>query len=120
VTPCREHSIAIEDESLIHLSPVGWEHVKPTRGRLRDGSGSEGSGRYGPSHHCTTSPLDIAQAIELAAGRKAVDSLRISIAPQFAALSARPSMGREVAIKTRSALRRGFVDEGYPRSVGQR
>ncbi len=40
----REHGIAIEDESLIHLSPIGWEHVNLTgdytwqaAGRLRKG-----------------------------------------------------------------------------------
>jgi hypothetical protein len=44
VSALREHSIAIEDESLAHLSPVGWEHVQPDRrlhlatGRLRKGS----------------------------------------------------------------------------------
>jgi hypothetical protein len=40
----REHGIAIVDESLIHLSPIGWEHVNLTgdypwqaAGRLRKG-----------------------------------------------------------------------------------
>jgi hypothetical protein len=26
----REHGIAIDDEALAHLSPIGWEHVNLT------------------------------------------------------------------------------------------
>jgi hypothetical protein len=36
----REHGIAIEDESLVHLSSIGWEHIK--------GSRRANSGPYGP------------------------------------------------------------------------
>jgi hypothetical protein len=41
----REHGIAIDDEALAHLSPIGWEHVNLTgdytwqaAGRLRRGA----------------------------------------------------------------------------------
>jgi TnpA family transposase len=45
ISALREHGIAIDDEDLAHLSPIGWEHVNLTgdytwqaSGRLRKGS----------------------------------------------------------------------------------
>jgi hypothetical protein len=41
----RQHGIQIEDESLVHLLPIGWEHINltgdytwQTAGRLRKGA----------------------------------------------------------------------------------
>jgi hypothetical protein len=41
----REHGIAVDDEALAHLAPIGWEHVNLTgdytwqaSGRIRKGS----------------------------------------------------------------------------------
>ena len=45
INASRGHGIAIDDESLAHLSPIGWEHINLTgdytwkaSGRLRKGS----------------------------------------------------------------------------------
>ena len=45
IAALRGHGIAIDDEALTHLSPIGWEHVNLTgdytwqaSGRLRKGS----------------------------------------------------------------------------------
>ena len=45
IVALREHGIIIDDESLTHLSPIGWEHINLTgdstwqaAGRLRKGS----------------------------------------------------------------------------------
>jgi TnpA family transposase len=45
IAALREHGISIEDEALVHLSPIGWEHINLTgdytwqaAGRLRKGS----------------------------------------------------------------------------------
>ena len=45
VADLRGHGIAIDDETLTHVSPIGWEHVNltgdytwPVAGRLRKGS----------------------------------------------------------------------------------
>jgi TnpA family transposase len=45
ITTLREHGVAIDDEALVHLSPIGWEHINLTgdytwqaSGRLRKGS----------------------------------------------------------------------------------
>jgi hypothetical protein len=41
IATLREHGIAIDEESLAHLSPIGWEHGDYTwqvTGRLRNGA----------------------------------------------------------------------------------
>ena len=45
ITALRGHGVAIDDEALVHLSPIGWEHINLTgdhtwqaSGRLRKGS----------------------------------------------------------------------------------
>jgi hypothetical protein len=45
IAALRGHGVAIDDEALVHLSPIGWEHVNLTcdytwqvSGRLRKGS----------------------------------------------------------------------------------
>ena len=30
IVALREHGITIDDESLTHLSPIGWEHINLT------------------------------------------------------------------------------------------
>lgn len=30
IVTLREHGIYIEDEALVHLSPIGWEHINLT------------------------------------------------------------------------------------------
>jgi hypothetical protein len=30
IAALREHGITIDDESLAHLSPIGWEHINLT------------------------------------------------------------------------------------------
>ena len=43
-----EHGIAIEDESLAHLSPIGWEHVNLTGDYTWRPSATLGSDGYRP------------------------------------------------------------------------
>jgi hypothetical protein len=45
IATLREHGITIDEESLAHLSPIGWEHINLTgdytwlaTGRLRKGA----------------------------------------------------------------------------------
>jgi hypothetical protein len=45
IVALREHGISIENEALVHLSPIGWEHINLTgdytwqaAGKLRKGS----------------------------------------------------------------------------------
>ena len=45
IVALREHGIIIDDESLTHLSPIGWEHINltgdytcQTSGRIRKSS----------------------------------------------------------------------------------
>jgi hypothetical protein len=44
----REHGIAIEDESLVHLSPIGWEHINLTGDYTWQSTGRVPKGKFRP------------------------------------------------------------------------
>jgi hypothetical protein len=48
ITALRSRGIAIEDEALAHLSPIGWEHVKLTGDYNWQGAGRLPKGKFRP------------------------------------------------------------------------
>jgi TnpA family transposase len=48
IAALREHGIAIEDESLVHLSPIGWEHINLTGDYTWQSTGRVPKGKFRP------------------------------------------------------------------------
>jgi TnpA family transposase len=48
IAALRGHGIAIEDESLVHLSPIGWEHVNLTGDYTWQAAGHFRKGSFRP------------------------------------------------------------------------
>jgi hypothetical protein len=48
IAALREHGISIEDEALVHLSPIGWEHINLTGDYTWQAAGKLPKGSFRP------------------------------------------------------------------------